>query len=245
MANLCGQFKFHGPLLIDGTCTRCGSKGDSPAPVARAVSVSKTSPAFSSVVGKVSQSLELADLFIELRGEKVDKREDWSKELLRLFDVHSLADLKKYLDWCLADEFWGERVYIPRNFVKFLDTIIVQYKTRAKQVAKKTNPAAGCSCPRTDGVVNTDVDGGTLYDWDCLRHGHGEIPFHHYRISTARGIIALKPNAPKPPRYGQPLFEEHVKAMKKILPKPRKVAEQIITKHPILPKNSDLPEVGE
>lgn len=240
-----GSFKYHDPTH-DGFCSRCGVKIDGSAPATQLSVVSSATPAPpprpAPAADKIAQAQELAEYFWDLREmgpeEKAGKTPEWAKELVRLIDVASLEELKRHLEWTLKNEFWKNRVYVPKNFVAFYSKIVPQYKQWVKNA--KVDPSADCSCPRTNGEINCDEEGGRLYDYDCLKHGHGLIPHYHYRIYTSRGILSVAQGIVKPPRFGQPRFDEHLNAMKKVLPKPRK---RTVVKAPILPKNLDLPEL--
>src|SRR5271156_5409182 len=135
----------------DGVCVRCLQKVDGPqvsvSVPAQPISSVSSAPARPANMEEISKALVFAEFFYELRGLPPQGRDEkcaaWAEELAPLLVVHELEDLKKYLSWCLENEFWMARVYVPKNFAGPIDHIIGQYKTQLKQIAKKTNSAEG------------------------------------------------------------------------------------------------------
>jgi hypothetical protein len=131
------------------------------------------------------------------------------------------------LEWVFSDPFWSSRMHIAKHFAENIDAIRDAYDA-AQRAAKLTEKIEKkCLCIRNDeGLVISDAQ-GPIYDYDCPLHGKDSQT--HIRCRMQGGKMIVVPTYQgRPPRKGEPGFEDHLAAMRAVLEQFRRPTPRLV-----------------
>ena len=191
---------------------------------------------------KNEAAFRLAQRFWNLSGKQEKYRNEtiagmWEAEFRRILNQPSATEdyIMEVMAWLFKHPHWSRRVYIAKHLSDNWNDIQDQFeadKRAAKLDAKKKDQ---CLCVRNSfGEIISDKI-GPIYEYSCPLHGKNSGTYLRCRMQDGKMI----PGASEPrrvPRYGEPGFDEHVKAMRAVL---REAEDRYGRKLPSVPENED------